>query len=233
MSTWIKVGLIAVAIYGLLCVGLYAAMRQPPKVFGAVMSVLPAPAVMMGLPMRQLWQAARAGSVQAGDPAPDFDLPAVDRGSRVRLRDFRGVQPVVLVFGSYTCPPFRKDVPRINSIYHKYKDRAAFYLIYIQEAHPSDGWQLPSNVEAEVVFASPTSMEGRADLALACSRTVGIEFPALLDEISDSTEAAYTAWPSRICLVGKDGAVVYKSKPGPYGFLPDELEQALAKLLPG
>jgi hypothetical protein len=188
---------------------------------------------MMGLPMRQLWQAARAGSVQAGDPAPDFDLPAVDRGSRVRLSDFSGVQPVVLVFGSYTCPPFRKDVPRINSIYHKYKDRAAFYLIYIQEAHPSDGWQLPSNVEAEVVFASPTNMEGRADLALACSRTVGIEFPALLDEISDPTEAAYTAWPSRICLVGKDGIVVYKSKPGPYGFLPDELEQALSKLLPG
>jgi cytochrome oxidase Cu insertion factor (SCO1/SenC/PrrC family) len=42
---------------------------------------------------------ARQG-VAPGDPAPDFELPAVD-GSRVRLSDLRG-KPVVLHFGSPT-----------------------------------------------------------------------------------------------------------------------------------
>ena len=37
-----------------------------------------------------------------GDPAFPFDLPLLDGGSRVRLADFAGERPVVLVFGSYT-----------------------------------------------------------------------------------------------------------------------------------
>ena len=43
-----------------------------------------------------------------GDPAFPFELPLRDSethrpsGERVRLADFAGVQPVVLVFGSYT-----------------------------------------------------------------------------------------------------------------------------------
>jgi peroxiredoxin len=34
--------------------------------------------------------------------APDFSLPALDHASNVQLASFRGSQPVVLVFGSYT-----------------------------------------------------------------------------------------------------------------------------------
>ena len=37
-----------------------------------------------------------------GEPAPDFDLPMLGRGERVRLSDFRGRRPVALIFGSYT-----------------------------------------------------------------------------------------------------------------------------------
>jgi peroxiredoxin len=54
-----------------------------------------------------MWNRARAGQLEVGDPAPDFALGALDnRGKpvgdgRVRLSSFRG-QPVVLVFGSYT-----------------------------------------------------------------------------------------------------------------------------------
>ncbi len=45
-----------------------------------------------------------------GDPAFDFELPLLDvndgtlqtSGDAMRLRDFRGLKPVALVFGSYT-----------------------------------------------------------------------------------------------------------------------------------
>jgi peroxiredoxin len=40
--------------------------------------------------------------VRPGDEAVDFDLPRLDGSGRVRLSDFAGVQPVALVFGSYT-----------------------------------------------------------------------------------------------------------------------------------
>ncbi len=231
MRRWIKVALVAAAIYALLCLGLFGAMSRPPSTFGAVMSRLPVPVVMMAFPVSSLWTLARAGPLQPGDPAPDFDLPSLDGGSRVRLSDFRGVKPVVLVFGSYTCPPFRHQVPQINGIYHKYKDRAAFYIVYIQEAHPSDRWQLTANVEADIVFSSPGNIGERSNVANACVRTLGIEFPALLDDLQDSTEAAYTAWPDRLFLIDTDGIVTYKSSPGPWGFQPEELQNELSKLL--
>lgn len=40
--------------------------------------------------------------VALGDVAPDFDLQGIDGSARARLRDMVAVQPVALVFGSYT-----------------------------------------------------------------------------------------------------------------------------------
>src|SRR5215831_9596830 len=42
------------------------------------------------------------GRLRVGDRAPDVELVALDGTGRVRLRDFVGGQPLVLVFGSYT-----------------------------------------------------------------------------------------------------------------------------------
>ena len=84
-----------------LCAGFYWAMRQPPDVFGRIVARTPMP-LMMVLPFETLWMRARAGSLNPGDPAPDFNLPTLDRQHTVRLSSFRGSQPVVLVFGSYT-----------------------------------------------------------------------------------------------------------------------------------
>jgi hypothetical protein len=79
----------------------YYAMRQTPDAFGHFMAKLPRP-MMMAFPFETLWTRARAGTVNVGDMAPDFGLPAVDHRSAVQLSSFRGDRPVVLVFGSYT-----------------------------------------------------------------------------------------------------------------------------------
>ena len=81
--------------------GLYAAMRQPPETFGAVMSHVPGLAMMV-LPFRPLWMSARAGHLQVGDQAPDFSLrPLHGEGTVTLSREYKS-KPVVLVFGSYT-----------------------------------------------------------------------------------------------------------------------------------
>jgi type I thyroxine 5'-deiodinase len=102
--------------------------------------------------------------------------------------------------------------------------------VYITEAHPSDVWQMQSNVKDKVVFASPKNEEERASVAGACVRKLGLKFPAVLDEFGNSTEQAYTGWPDRIYLVDQNGRVAYKSKPGPFGFKADQLAAALGKL---
>ena len=112
----------------------------------------------------------------------------------------------------------------------EYKDRAAFYVVYILEAHASDVWQMQSNVRQGVVFASPKSMEERESVADSCVRNLHLQFPALVDDFSNSTEATYTGWPDRLYVIDRDGLVAYKSKPGPFGFRPAELENALKQL---
>lgn len=103
-------------------------------------------------------------------------------------------------------------------------------MVYITEAHPSDLWQVRSNIEDEVVLASPKSVEERASVAKVCVRKLGLKLPAVLDEFGNSTERAYAGWPDRIYLINSQGKIAYKSKPGPFGFKPDELRTALARV---
>ena len=104
-------------------------------------------------------------------------------------------------------------------------------MVYILEAHPSDVWQMESNIRDKVVLASPRDEDERALVAGACVRKLGIKFPAVLDEFGNTTEQAYTAWPDRMYLIDSQGRVAYKSKPGPFGFKPDELRAAIASLV--
>jgi hypothetical protein len=113
-------------------------------------------------------------------------------------------------------------------LYREYKDRVAFYVVYIQEAHASDSWRLAGNVSV----ATPRSFDERGAVASSCVRKLGIEMPALVDGVENATEAAYTCWPDRLYLIDRQGRVAYKSGPGPFGFHPGELRSALEHLSP-
>jgi hypothetical protein len=95
-----KFAIVLAVAYVLIVAALLAVMRRP-IVFGQVMRHVSEP-MMMAVPFKQLWFVARAGRLKAGDAAPDFNLSTADRQARVDLGSFRGVKPVVLVFGSYT-----------------------------------------------------------------------------------------------------------------------------------
>jgi len=89
---------------------------------------------------------------------------------------------------------------------------------------------MQSNIKDKVVFPSPKNEEDRAFIAGACVRKLGVKFPAVLDEFGNSTERAYTGWPDRMYLIDAHGRVAFKSQPGPFGFEPDQLSAALAKI---
>ncbi len=115
-------------------------------------------------------------------------------------------------------------------MYEAYRDRVAFYVVYIQEAHPIDGWQLESNVKDSVLFANTRTIEKRTDVANVCVVKLGIKLPALVDLADDRVERAYTGWPDRLYVIDKDGRVAYKSDAGPFGFKPDAVEATLKKM---
>jgi hypothetical protein len=51
--------------------------------------------------------------------------------------------------------------------------------------------------------------------------------PMVVDGIDNAVASAYGGWPDRLYLVGRDGTIVYLGGEGPFGFKPDELEQAI------
>jgi type I thyroxine 5'-deiodinase len=87
------------------------------------------------------------------------------------------------------------------------------------------------NIKDNVVFASPTGDDERDKLADVCVRRLGIEIPAIVDNFDDSTDTAYSGWPDRLYVIDREGQVAYKSAPGPFGFKPAEMEQAITDVL--
>ena len=120
-------------------------------------------------------------------------------------------------------------MPALNRLYEEYGNQVAFLAVYILEAHPSDVWQMQSNIKDKVVLASPKDYEERTFVAGTCVRKLGIKFPAVIDGFDNTTEKAYTGWPDRIYLIEANGRIAYKSRPGPFGFKPEELRAALVR----
>jgi len=114
-------------------------------------------------------------------------------------------------------------------MYETYKSQAQIYLVYIREAHPSDGGGKAFGGTKSV--KQPTTYEERCKVAADFVKDLKIAIPTLVDTIDNKTMMAYSAGPDRIYILGKDGKVSYKGERGPMGFKVDEAEAALKKML--
>jgi thiol-disulfide isomerase/thioredoxin/Ca2+-binding EF-hand superfamily protein len=178
------------------------------------------------------------GSLEPGpkldESAPDFTLKTNDGNGELTLSKLIGPKPVVLVFGSSTCGPFRSQTGNIEKLYRRYKDRATFVMVYVREAHPTDGWRTHDNDQISgVATTQPRTYEERADVARSCGRLLKLGFPMLVDTIEDRAGNLYSGMPGRLYAIDREGKVAFKSGRGPYLFKPAELEQALILLLQG
>jgi hypothetical protein len=182
-------------------------------------------------------QRQEIGSLQPGpaldEAAPDFTLQAID-GREVTLSEQVGEHPIVLVFGNFTCGPFRSQAGNIEKLYERYKNRAKFFLIYVREAHPTDGWWMTSNQRVGIDLPQPTSDAERLVVAATCRAHLGLddsELPFLVDTVDDKVGATYSGMPNRLYLIDREGKIAFKNGRGPFGFKPRELEQALVLML--
>ena len=116
---------------------------------------------------------------------------------------------------------------RLEEIYERYKEHVEFFVIYVQEAHPTDGWQVESNVENNVLFRQHQSYEEREEVASTCSLDLRMSIPILVEEMDNGVDEAYGAAPERLYLIGADGRVAYHGGAGPHFFDLDEWEAAI------
>lgn len=122
-------------------------------------------------------------------------------------------------------------MPALNRLYREYRDRVQFYVVYIEEAHPIDAWQVSDNLADDVLVATTKTADERYRVAGLCLTKLGIELPALVDGPDNRVERAYTGWPDRLYVIDRDGRIALKSAAGPFGFKPADVEATLKRIL--
>lgn len=81
---------------------------------------------------------------KVGRVAPNPPLVAGEKGqSEVHLLNLvKGSRPLVVVFGSCTCPVIMAKLDQMLDVHREFANIADFIMIYVQEAHPNDGWKM-------------------------------------------------------------------------------------------
>jgi len=195
---------------------------------------LPGDAPTRAMLIRGLYEGS-IGSMHEGpsinQPAPDFTLKMRDGKESVQLSKMIGKKPVVLILGNFSCGPFRSLYANLESMQQRYKSDVNFLMVYVREAHPTDGWKMASNAKAGVEVKQPTTLQERVAVADQFCARLKPTMPLVVDDINDPVGTAYSGMPGRFYVIDCQGKVAYKSGRGPFGFRFGEMEQAVVMAL--
>ncbi len=115
----------------------------------------------------------------------------------------------------------------LADLYKDYNDKIKFAVIYIREAHPTDGWVYGGTIKVP----DPKTMEERRKLAGQCEVAMKHGIKTYVDELDNKVMIQYCAFPERLYLINTDGTVAYSGGPGPSCFSPKELKEAIDQIL--
>ncbi len=116
----------------------------------------------------------------------------------------------------------------VVQIYDDYKNHADFLTVYIREAHPTDEWQMKSNVKDDVCYAQPKTLEQRVAIANDFAKRFKYPLPFGVDDMSNAANDAYAAWPERIYIINESGHIAYRGGIGPFNYKSAEAREWLA-----
>ena len=91
-------------------------------------------------------------------------------------------------------------------------------MVYIREAHPEDEWQLETNTSDDVVLAQPTTFSERRTVANRCSVALRLTMPVVVDDMNNTVDNAYAAWPERLFIFDTDGLIASAGTQDPARF---------------
>lgn len=139
---------------------------------------------------------------RGSDPGPGDQLPAFDiellNGSRLTWNTL-GKRPVLIVFGSMTCPVTESSGPVLNDLHGRFGDQVRFVLVNTREAHPGEQLFQPRTMDAK---------RRRADQLRAHH---GFRFEVAIDDIEGDFHRAMSPKPNSAYLVHPDGFIAYRA----------------------
>lgn len=130
-----------------------------------------------------------------GSTAPDFELETVE-GRAFRLSATPKV-PIVIEFGSYTCPLFLSRVEAMDDLAHRFDD-VLFTIVYVREAHPGE------------VTPQPTTIRQKRENAIKLIEQDSISRALLIDDIEGNTHLRYGGGYNSVFVLDQSKRVVLR-----------------------
>ena len=160
-------------------------------------------------------------AAKPGDPFPLFELFTTSN-ERLTNRDVFGNRPVLLIFGSMTCPMTASAAPSVQQLYDTFGDRVDFIMIYVREAHPGEH------------FAQSESMQEKLEYAKALKEFYNIHWTVAADNIDGDLHRALDSKPNTAYLMDSEGCILFRSLwAADYQALHQALNAATSGRLPG
>jgi peroxiredoxin len=144
-----------------------------------------------------------AEEVKINAPAPDFTLPTL-QGKDLSLSSLKG-KVVVVAFWSIWCHVCQQEMPKLDSLYKKYKDRGLEVIGVTIDREPVD------------------TIQGTV-------KERGLSFPILLDGEKKAMKAYQARGLPTAFILDRNGIIVDKQV-GVYNWSSPASEQFIEKLL--
>lgn len=135
-----------------------------------------------------------------GDGVGPFDLPTTS-GGRFRSAELcADGRPVLLVFGSQTCPITESAADGLKRLHATYGDRVRFVMLAVREAHP--GASIPQ----------PHSAGEKAAHAAALAAHHALPFEVAIDELDGTVHRRLGSRPSSAYLIEPSGRILFRAQ---------------------
>ncbi len=133
-----------------------------------------------------------------GDSFPSFELTTTS-GDRLVNGDVFNDKPVLLIFGSMTCPMTASAAPSLQELYDEFGDRVEFIMLNVREAHPGEN------------FTQPESMEDKLEHARALREFYDIRWTVAADNVDGDLHRALDPKPNAAFVMNSEGKIAFRS----------------------
>ncbi len=140
----------------------------------------------------------RKEAARPGDLFPSFELITTS-GDRLNNRNVFGDNPVLLIFGSMTCPMTASAAPSVQELYDDFGDRVDFIMLYVREAHPGENYRQAEN------------MEEKLEHSRTLKEFYGIKWTVAADNLDGDLHRALDPKPNSAFLMNKEGIIIFRS----------------------
>lgn len=153
-----------------------------------------------------------------GDQLPTFGLPTTT-GGRFSSEQLDGSgRPVMLVFGSLTCPITESAGPDLARLHRLFGDRVRFVVVNVREAHPGERARQTSDPDE------------KARRAAELRHHHGFAFEVAIDDADGSLHQWFGTRPSSAYVIDPNGTIIFRAH---WSSASEAIEHALQSVLTG